>query len=56
MRTVRLAILASAGVRKRVEAQGGDVVSGTPAELAAFLKREVAAYRKTAQAAGIQGE
>ncbi len=49
-------ILQSAGVRKRVEAQGGDVVSGTPAGLAAFLKQEVAAYRKTAQAAGIKGE
>ena len=42
--------------RARVESQGADVVASNPQELAAFLKQQLAGYRKTAQAVGIKAE
>jgi tripartite-type tricarboxylate transporter receptor subunit TctC len=47
-------ITASAGVKKKLDAQGADAYAETPAQFAAFLKTNVANYRQTAQAAGIK--
>lgn len=47
-------ITASPGVKKKLDAQGADAYAETPAQFAAFLKTNVANYRKTAQAAGIR--
>lgn len=47
-------ITATAEVKRKFDAQGADAYSETPAELAAFLKSNVAIYRQTAQAAGIK--
>jgi tripartite-type tricarboxylate transporter receptor subunit TctC len=47
-------ITALPGVKKKLDAQGADAFSETPAEFAAFLKTNVANYRQTAQAAGIK--
>jgi tripartite-type tricarboxylate transporter receptor subunit TctC len=49
-------IMNSPATRTRIESQGADALSGTPQELAAFLKEELGNYRKTAQAAGIKAE
>ena len=49
-------IVTSPAFRTRVEAQGADIVSSDPRELAAFLKTQLAGYRKTALAAGIKAE
>lgn len=49
-------IVASPAFRARIESQGADVVSSNPRELTAFLKEQLAGYRKTAQAAGIKAE
>lgn len=49
-------ILASPAFRTRVETQGADVVESHPAELATFLRQQLEAYRKTAQAAGIKAD
>lgn len=47
-------ITASPAVRKKLDAQGADAYSETPAEFTAFLKTNVTGYRQTAQAAGIR--
>ena len=49
-------IVTSPAFRTRVESQGADVVSSDPRELEAFLKTQLAGYRKTALAAGIKAE
>ncbi len=43
-------------VKKRLDAQGADAYSETPAGFAAFLKASVAGYRQTVQAAGIRSD
>lgn len=49
-------ITALPDVKRRLDAQGADAYSETPAELAAFLQSNVEIYRQTAQAAGIKPE
>jgi tripartite-type tricarboxylate transporter receptor subunit TctC len=43
-----------AEVRKKFDNQGADAYAETPADLAAFLKSNIAGYREAAKAAGIQ--
>jgi tripartite-type tricarboxylate transporter receptor subunit TctC len=43
-------------VRKKLDVQGADAYSETPAEFAAFLKANVQGYRQTVQAAGITAD
>jgi tripartite-type tricarboxylate transporter receptor subunit TctC len=47
-------ITASPEVKRKLDLQGADAYSETPAELAAFLKENVEIYRQTAQVAGIK--
>ena len=49
-------ILASTATRTRIETQGADIVESNPKELVGFLRQQLAAYRKTAQAAGIKAD
>jgi tripartite-type tricarboxylate transporter receptor subunit TctC len=49
-------IVKSLDTRSRLEHQGVDVVGGTPAELAAFLREEIAKCAKLVKAAGIKIE
>lgn len=42
--------------RQRLEAIGFDVVAGTPEELAAFQREEIARWRRVIQTAGIEAE
>lgn len=49
-------ITALPDVRKKLDAQGADAYSETPAEFAAFLKANVQGYRQTVQAAGIKAD
>lgn len=48
--------MSSAKVKKKIEDQGADAYTETPAEFAAFLEETVRTYRQTAQAAGIRAE
>ena len=43
-------------VKKRLDAQGAETYSETPAEFAALLKANVEGYRQTVQAAGIRSD
>jgi tripartite-type tricarboxylate transporter receptor subunit TctC len=39
-----------------MSAQGVDVIAGTPAELAAFIRQDIAKYGKLVKSAGIKVE
>jgi len=47
-------VVASSDVRKRFEAAGAEPESSTPDELAVFVKRELAVWKKTVDDAGIE--
>jgi len=49
-------IIHSAAFKDRYTAEGWEVVGGTPAEYATFLREELARYAKTVKAAGITPE
>jgi tripartite-type tricarboxylate transporter receptor subunit TctC len=48
--------LNSADVKARLSAQGLEVAPGTPEQLAAHIKSEIARFTKIARAAGIKAE
>lgn len=50
------AVLLSAEVKERVAAEGSEIVAGTPAELAAYLRSETAKWAKVIKSAGIEPE
>lgn len=48
-----VAALSGADVRQRLQAQGAEVVAGSPAAFAAFIRDEIARYAPVVKAAGI---
>jgi tripartite-type tricarboxylate transporter receptor subunit TctC len=51
-----VAALTSKDARARIAAQGGEVVAGSPAEFAAFIRREMERYAKVVKETGIVAE
>ena len=49
-------VLAMPDVRQRLEADGGDVIGGTPAEFAALIRAEIETWSKVIKAAGLTPE
>jgi tripartite-type tricarboxylate transporter receptor subunit TctC len=49
-------VLSMPDVRQRLEADGGEVIGGTPAEFAALIRDEIANWSKVIKAAGLKPE
>jgi tripartite-type tricarboxylate transporter receptor subunit TctC len=49
-------VLSMPDVRQRLEADGGEVVGGTPAEFTALIREEIATWTKVIKAAGLTPE
>jgi len=45
--------LTSKDMRQRIAAQGGEVIASSPAEFAAFIRREIERYAKVVKETGI---
>ena len=51
-----VAVLQSAESRQRLASDGAEVVAGSPAEFAAFMRTETVKWAQVVKAAGIQPE